>query len=179
MEFEGFVNPESVGQPYGDTVPGLLTFRGNPTRTYYGNGPVPDRAAGRSGHIRPRARRCAASPTTATAITTWCGTGWTGQPAVFERDGRTWVVFGAYDQAVHFVDGDTGERHPPDFPTGDIIKGSVTIDPDGFPLVYTGSRDDYYRVIAIDRTRADRAVGASRRRRVADALEQRLGRQRR
>ena len=22
----------------------------------------------------------------------WCGTGWTGQPAVFERDGRTWVV---------------------------------------------------------------------------------------
>ena len=26
----------------------------------------------------------------------------------------------------------------PDFPTGDIIKGSVTVDPDGFPLVYSG-----------------------------------------
>ena len=36
------------------------------------------------------------------------GTGWTGEPAVFERDGRTWVVFGAYDRALHFVDADTG-----------------------------------------------------------------------
>ena len=27
----------------------------------------------------------------------------------------------------------------PPFPTGDIIKGSVTVDPDGFPLVYSGS----------------------------------------
>ena len=82
--------------------------------------------------------------------TTWCGSGWTGQPAVFARDGRTWVVFGAYDHAVHFVDAATGEDLLPEFPTGDIIKGSVTIDPDGFPLVYTGSRDNRYRVIAID-----------------------------
>ncbi|MEX2654451.1 MAG: PQQ-binding-like beta-propeller repeat protein, partial [Acidimicrobiia bacterium] len=35
--------------------------------------------------------------------------------------------------------------------TGDIIKGSVTIDPDGFPLLYTGSRDNKLRVIALDR----------------------------
>src|SRR4029450_6287051 len=27
---------------------------------------------------------------------------------------------------------------------------SVTVDPDGFPLVYTGSRDNYFRVLAID-----------------------------
>jgi hypothetical protein len=60
-------------------------------------------------------------------------------------------VFGAYDRAVHFLDANTGERILPDFPTGDIIKGSVTIDPDGFPLVYTGSRDNYYRVLSIDR----------------------------
>jgi hypothetical protein len=81
----------------------------------------------------------------------WCGTGWTGQPAVFERGGRTWLVFGAYDRAVHFLDAGSGERILPDLPTGDIIKGSVTVDPDGFPLVYTGSRDNYLRVIAIDR----------------------------
>jgi outer membrane protein assembly factor BamB len=72
---------------------------------------------------------------------------------VFERGGRTWVVFGAYDRAIHFLDAATGERILPDFPTGDIIKGSVTIDPDGFPLVYSGSRDNYYRIIAIDRGR--------------------------
>ena len=70
---------------------------------------------------------------------TWCGTGWTGQPAVFERQGKTWVVFGAYDYAVHFLDAATGRELLPSFRTGDIIKGSVTVDPDGFPLVYTGS----------------------------------------
>ena len=31
-----------VGEPYGTEVEGLLTFRGNPTRTYYGEGPVPE-----------------------------------------------------------------------------------------------------------------------------------------
>ena len=81
----------------------------------------------------------------------WCGSGWTGQPSVFERDGRTWVVFGAYDRAIHFVDYDTGEDIIPPFPTGDIIKGSVTIDPDGMPLVYSGSRDNKLHVVAFDR----------------------------
>ena len=107
---------------------------------------------------------------------TWCGTGWTGQPAVFERDGRTWLVFGAYDYKVHFVDGETGERILPDFPTGDIIKGSVTIDPDGYPLVYTGSRDNYLRVIAIDRAEPTELWKLERRGRRSNAVEQRLGR---
>jgi outer membrane protein assembly factor BamB len=69
---------------------------------------------------------------------------------VVVRGEATWVVFGAYDRAVHFLDGATGRRLLPDLVTGDIIKGSVTIDPDGFPLVYSGSRDNNYRVIAID-----------------------------
>jgi hypothetical protein len=79
--------------------------------------------------------------------------GWTGQPAVFERQGRTWVVFGAFDARVHFLDGRTGEKIIPDFATADIIKGSVTVDPDGYPLVYVGSRDDRLRILAIDRAR--------------------------
>jgi outer membrane protein assembly factor BamB len=33
---------------------------------------------------------------------------------------------------------------------GDIIKGSVTLDPDGYPLLYAGSRDPRYRIIALD-----------------------------
>src|SRR5262249_23043605 len=71
---------------------------------------------------------------------------------VVERDFHKWVVFGAYDRHVHFVDYDTGADILPPFPTGDIIKGSVSIDPDGFPLVYTGSRDNKLRVISIDGT---------------------------
>jgi outer membrane protein assembly factor BamB len=37
--------------------------------------------------------------------------------------------------------------------TGDIIKGSVTLDPDGDPLLYFGSRDDKLRIVALDRKR--------------------------
>jgi outer membrane protein assembly factor BamB len=138
------------GTTSGFATPGLLTFRGSASRTYHGAGPVPRDPKvlwsypGRSGGM------CAES-TVGNETKTWCGTGWTGQPSVFERDGRTWVVFGAYDKAVHFVDYDTGEDILPPFPTGDIIKGSVTVDPDGLPLVYSGSRDNKLHVIAIDR----------------------------
>jgi len=39
----------------------------------------------------------------------------------------------------------------PGYKTGDIIKGSITIDPDGYPLLYTGSRDNFFHVVALDR----------------------------
>ena len=150
-QFQGWVDPASVGRPYyGATVPGILTFRGNPTRTYYGQGPVPD--APRAVWRYPGSAMCSISEDRG-EVSNWCGTGWTGEPAVFERDGRTWLVFGAYDRAVHFVDAATGQDILPPFPTGDLIKGSVTVDPDGFPLVYVGSRDGFFRVLAFDRDR--------------------------
>jgi len=150
--YEGWVDPASAGRPYyGATIPGLLTFRGNPTRTYYGQGPMP--SAPRPVWRYPGAAMCSVSEDRG-EVSNWCGTGWTGEPAVFERDGRTWLVFGAYDRAVHFVDAATGEDILPPFPTGDLIKGSVTIDPHGFPLVYVGSRDGLFRVLAVDRTQA-------------------------
>jgi outer membrane protein assembly factor BamB len=148
--FNGWSDPERVGQPYGDKVPGLLTFRGNPTRTYYGTGPIPRTTPAQKWRFPTSGGLCSTS-VDQNGPSVWCGSGWTGQPAVFERGGRTWVVFGAYDRKVHFLDAETGQRILPDFPTGDIIKGSVTIDPDGYPIVYTGSRDNYYRAIAIDR----------------------------
>ena len=84
---------------------------------------------------------CAASRAVGGEAKTWCGTGWTGQPSVWEdATARTWVAFGAYDKDVHFLDADDRRAtSSPPFPTGDIIKGSVTVDPDGFPLLYSGS----------------------------------------
>ncbi len=143
------VNPASSGHMWSEKVPGLLTFRGNPTRTYYGRGDVP--TAPKVKWYTPDEGGMCSSSSAKGVTKTWCGMGWTGQPAVFEREGRTWVVFGAYDGAVHFKDGETGEDILPPFTTGDIIKGSVTVDPDGYPIVYSGSRDNYYRAIAIDR----------------------------
>ena len=142
-----WVDPKSSGEPWGDTVEGLLTFRGNPTRSFYGEGPVPS-----DPEILWRFpdRAMCSNSSVGEEVKNWCGSGWTGQPAIFERDGQTWVTLGAYSRKVHFLNADTGERLLDDFPTGDIIKGSVTIDPDGYPLLFTGSRDNYYRVLAFD-----------------------------
>ena len=106
--FVGWVDPKSVFGPYaGATVPGLLTFRGNPTRNYYGQGPVP--AAPHVLWQYPGKKMCSDSEDRG-ETTQWCGNGWTGEPAVFERDGRTWLAFGAYDRALHVVDAATGTR---------------------------------------------------------------------
>ena len=128
---------------------GITLFRGNATRTYYGEGPVPKHPT-----ILwkfPQKGIMTAMSAVAGVSKSWSGTGWTGQPVVAERGGRTEVIFGAYDKKIHFLDAKTGERVRPDFATGDIIKGTVTLDPDGYPLLYSGSRDDYYHVIALDR----------------------------
>lgn len=140
-----------VGEPWG-TVKGLTMFRGNPSRTFYGTGPLPA-AAPKLQWRYPESAMCSESCISGkTNCKVWCGTGWTGQPVVYERaDGVTEIIFGAYDRSVHFVNAATGKATRPSFPTGDIIKGSVTLDPDGYPLLYFGSRDNKYRILALDR----------------------------
>ncbi|MCZ7529517.1 MAG: hypothetical protein M5U31_03755 [Acidimicrobiia bacterium] len=134
--FEGWVNPASVGKPFpGATVEGLLTFRGNPTRTFYGAGPVP--TAPEELWRYPDEAMCSLSSDKGEE-TRWCGTGWTGQPAVFERDDRTWVTFGAYDRAVHFVDGDTGDDILPPFPHRRHHQGVGEHRPRGLPASLHG-----------------------------------------
>ncbi len=147
--YAGWVDPALVGASVSETVEGLLTFRGSPGRSYYGEGPVPQ-APEIVWRFPADGTMCSLS-SVGDETREWCGTGWTGQPSIWEHGGETWVAFGAYDRNVHFLDAATGEPTIASFPTGDIIKGSVSVDPDGFPLVYSGSRDDRLHVIAIDR----------------------------
>jgi len=147
-DYDGWVDPASSGQPWSSEVKGQITFRGNPTRTYYGLGPVPKDPKvlwtyPESGGM------CSNSPVGGVAKT-WCGSGWTGQPSLWEQDGRTWLSFGAYDSNIHFMDAADGSDILTPFPMGDIIKGSVTRDPDGYPLLYSGSRADFH-ILAMDR----------------------------
>lgn len=140
------VDRSSVGEPWGE---GLTTFRGNPTRTWYGRGPVPRRPEVVWRY--PDEPLCTIEETSE-GEHRWCGTGWTGQPLVRALDdGRTEVIVGAYDGAVHFIDGASGTPTRPPFRTGDMVKGTETLDPDGHPLLYTGSRDGYLRIVALDR----------------------------
>jgi hypothetical protein len=136
--------------PINTAFPGITTFRGNATRTYYGEGPVP-----RDPVIRwtyPASGGMCSTSADQHGARTWCGTGWTGQPNVVVHDDGRWELReGAYDGAYHFLNARLGRPMRPALQTGDLAKGSATTDPDGFPLYYGGSRDDLFRIIALDR----------------------------
>ena len=126
-------------------VDGLLTFRGNPSRNFHGVGPVPTNP-----EVVWSATIGCSNSFVGSEATEWCGTGWTGQPLVFPKDDQWWVAVGGYNRSINFFDPETGAVVYPEFETDDIIKGTATVDPDGFPLLYTGSRDNYMHVVALD-----------------------------
>jgi len=142
--------PEPTAGPINTSFVGMTTFRGNATRSWYGLGPVPQ-------HPRilwryPAEGAMCSISTDQHGARQWCGTGWTGQPNVIVGDdGSIEVRINAYDGAYHFIDGRTGEQIRPNLQTGDLAKGSASSDPDGYPLYYAGSRDNYLRIIALDR----------------------------
>jgi len=143
------------GRRFGD-VDGFLVFRGNPTRTFYGEGPVPrDPEVAWSA---PAERLCSIEGDLADGGRVWCGIGWTGQVVLLDRTGDdadadrdVEVMVGGYDGSFHLFDGATGLRSRPAFVTGGMVKGTESLDPDGFPLAVVGSRDGYLRVLALDR----------------------------
>ncbi|MGH2636516.1 MAG: PQQ-binding-like beta-propeller repeat protein [Actinomycetota bacterium] len=141
--------PVSAG-PINTTFAGMTTFRGNAMRSWYGAGPVPE-----DPHILwryPAEGGLCSTSSDQHGERVWCGTGWTGQPNVIvAEDGSIEVRINAYDGAYHFLDGRTGEPVRSELQTGDLAKGSATSDPDGYPLYYAGSRDNYLRVVALDR----------------------------
>jgi outer membrane protein assembly factor BamB len=136
--------------PINTAYPGLTTFRGNATRDYYGEGPLPT-------HPKilweyPASGGLCSTSSDIFGTRTWCGTGWTGQPNVIQHPGGLIEVReGAYDAHYHFWNGLTGVPIRPDLVTGDLAKGSATSDADGYPLYYAGSRDNHFRVVALDR----------------------------
>ncbi len=141
-----WVDPQSVGKPWPDAkTQGLLAFRGNPTRSYYGEGPLPDRPS-----IAWRRGPFCGLSSVGQETKSWCGSGWTGQPVIWQRTDRQEVILGTYDHAVHFFDAATGVDLRPPLATDDIIKGSVSLDPDGYPLLYFGSRDNFLRIAALE-----------------------------
>jgi hypothetical protein len=143
--------PVVPAQPINSSFPGLTTFRGNATRTYYGQGPVPSDPSIQWVFPSGGTKMCAQSAETQTGPTKeWCGTGWTGQPNVVPWNGSMQVRIGAFDDAYHFLDAGTGLPDHAPFMTGDLAKGSATTDAQGYPLYYAGSRDNFLRVIATD-----------------------------
>jgi len=89
------------------------------------------------------------------AIDTFTGVGWNGQPAIVQwdedtkqimnlkpekkaKDGLVEVIYAAQDGYVRFLDLDDGTPTRDPIRLGSPIKGSVTLDPRGYPLMFLG-----------------------------------------
>jgi len=92
-------------------------------------------------------------------IDTWTGIGWTGQPAIIKWEESTKeimnineskkskkdlkeVIYAALDGNIYFFDLDDGKETRPPINTGYPYKGSVSVDPRGYPLLYAGQGID-------------------------------------
>jgi len=135
---------ENHGKPLNTDINGVMCFRGNPQRNYVGEGPIP------TGNLSVLWRHLVGGVPSGH----WSGVGWTGQPLIVEwpASTRRWMNFtnppgpdreiicGALDGQVHFLDADTGEpsRPPLPMPYPYPIKGTVSVDPRGYPLLFVG-----------------------------------------
>lgn len=139
--------PAWVGPgPINPEFPALTTLRGNWERNFFGIGPVPQHPK-----VAWRVGPWCGESTDLGDTRTWCGTGWNGTPNVIPQpDGSVEVRIGGYDWAYHYLNGTTGDDTRKAFKTGDLAKGSATSDPDGCALHYVGSRDNQFRVLAVD-----------------------------
>lgn len=92
-------------------------------------------------------------------IDNWPGTGWTGQPSIIEWPEETVkmmnvypdfkgkplreVIYAAMDGYIYFCELETGNWTREPIEIGFPTKGSVTVDPRGYPILYTGQGVDY------------------------------------
>jgi len=88
-------------------------------------------------------------------IDKWTGVGWSGQPSIVKWDenmkrimnlntdkkdkaGLVEVIYATMDGNIYFLDLDDGSETRGHIDTGNAIKGSVSVDPRGYPLLITG-----------------------------------------
>ena len=144
--------PIHFGMPedYTDVI-GVTTFRGNNFRNdpTWGNVTMSERRLEVRYEIRIG------------QLGRWTGVGWTGQPAIVQWDcetremmnlhehfryqvGLIEVIQGTMDGHVYFFELETGEETRPRLRFNENIKGSVTLDARGYPLLYIGQGDNIH-----------------------------------
>ncbi|MCL2282004.1 MAG: PQQ-binding-like beta-propeller repeat protein [Fibromonadales bacterium] len=89
------------------------------------------------------------------SIGDWSGVGWSGQPAIVkwdfalqqkmnllpgkrEKEELVEVIYGTLDGKIYFFDLEDGKQTRKPIVLGSPIKGGITIDPRGYPILYVG-----------------------------------------
>ncbi|MGE5472787.1 MAG: PQQ-binding-like beta-propeller repeat protein [Ignavibacteriales bacterium] len=139
-------NRISFGSPSEySSVPGIVCFRGNNFRNSASYG---------SAEIKQEKLEAIWSYKIG-SLDGWTGVGWNGQPAIVKWDDSVKnimniypakkkkselkeVLYGALDGKIHFLDLEKGDQTRPAIQTPGPIKGSVSVDPRGYPLLYVG-----------------------------------------
>ena len=92
-------------------------------------------------------------------IDEWTGVGWNGQPAIVQwdksvikdmnikaekknKEGLKEVIYATLDGNVYFLDLEDGRETRNKLTIGAPVKGSVTVDPRGIPILYVGQGID-------------------------------------
>lgn len=128
---------------------GVTTFGGNNYRNTftYGTQTVTDKTLARVWEADTGAL--------AAGDGTWTGTGWTGMPIVIQweddvrlllgvydefksKQGFTEVIYPTMDGHIYFYELSTGKATRDPIDLGVVTKGTATLDPRGYPLLYTG-----------------------------------------
>ena len=149
---DGYRRPEEIGFSDGSDyteLAGVITFRGSNLRqnAAYGTAALEQTDieqlwCNKIGYID-------------SGYNTWTGVGWTGQPVLVrwpdelrramnlkkaykDRSDLIEVIHGTLDGNIYFLDALTGKPTRDPIKLGFPIKGSVSIDPRGYPLLYVG-----------------------------------------
>ena len=127
---------------------GVITFRGNNYRDTPSYG-FADLTAGSETLTTVNTK-------TTGIIGTWGGSGWTGQPLVVkwpqelrtkmtslyedfrDKDDFTEVIIPSLDGNMYFMELSTGEKTRDPVFTGGPTKGTASLDPRGYPIIYVG-----------------------------------------
>ncbi len=131
------------------TLPGLITFGGSNYRNTftYGTQTVTERSLTRVWEKEIGSLN--------TSMGTWTGTGWTGMPVIVQWPEETRKVLGVYDEFknkdgfveviyttmdghIYFLELESGEPTRDPINLGVVTKGTASLDPRGYPLLYTG-----------------------------------------
>lgn len=132
-----------------NTIDGITTFRGNNYRdsAFYGTVDVNEKTL-----TKKWTQNIGKTDN-------WTGVGWNGQPSIVRwdkdiqknmnlydefktKEDLVEVIYGALDSQIHFYDLETGAPTRDTISVPSSIKGSVTIDPRGYPLLYVGQGID-------------------------------------